>query len=151
AAKIRSARAHESIATLGPQAQAETLLEESLSDYDSASRELMTRMEFWRGQLTMTPRLTALLDSALNAKDLRERSAAIELELVAYDLPKTEAGADVLFDRIESDPAGRPWALWMLGAMGNRGVETERALSTLVKYSHDANEKTRYWAVEGLS
>jgi HEAT repeat protein len=108
-------------------------------------------MEGWRGHLTMSPRLSAELDAALNSNDLRVRAAAIEMELVAYDLQKTPASADLLIDRASNDPAGRPWALWMLGAIGNRGVEPERALRTLVDYSRDADEKTRFWAVEGLA
>ena len=39
----------------------------------------------------------------------------------------------------------------MLGALGNRGVESGRILTALVAYTRDPNEKTRYWAVEGLS
>jgi HEAT repeats len=142
---------HESLASLPPQAQAELLLEESLSDTDGASALLPSHVEGWRGKLTMSPRLTALLDSALNARDLSVRAAAIEMELAVYDLPKTKASADKLIERIEADPAGRTWALWMLGAIGNRGIERERALETLVRYAHDPDEKTRYWAVEGLS
>src|SRR5262249_36606556 len=45
----------------------------------------------------------------------------------------------------------RPWGLWMLGALGNRGVEPESAFAVLLKYSRDSDEKARFWAVEGLS
>lgn len=142
---------HGNLASLSPQAQAELLLEESLSDTDGASALLASHVEGWRGKLTMSPRLTALLDSALNARDLSVRAGAIEMELAAYDLPKTKASADKLIERIETDPAGRTWALWMLGAIGNRGIERERALEMLVRYAHNSDEKTRYWSVEGLS
>jgi hypothetical protein len=139
------------LAALPPQAQAELLLEEATSDYDTAGAQLSTHMDGWHGQLTMSPRLTSLLDSGLNSPDLRVRGAAIEMELVAYDLPKTRESSDLLIERIATDPAGRSWALWMLGAIGNRGVEPEQALRTLIQYSHDSDEKIRYWAVEGLS
>jgi hypothetical protein len=142
---------HENLASMPPQAQAETLLEESLSGTDGSRALLASHIDGWRGKLTMSPRLTGLLDSALNARDLSVRAGAIEVELVAYDLPKTKASSDKLIERIETDPAGRTWALWMLGAIGNRGIERERALETLVRYAHDPDEKTRYWAVEGLS
>ena len=49
------------------------------------------------------------------------------MELVAYNLPATQESADGLIQRIEIDPAGRPWALWMLGAIGNQGIEQSRA------------------------
>lgn len=140
-----------SLARMAPQAQAEFLLEETVSDYDVAGEQLSSRMDRWRGRLTMGPRLTRLLDSALNSADLRVRTTAIEMELVAYDLPKSQESADLLVERIATDPGGRSWALWMLGAIGNRGVEPEQALRTLIQYSRDADEKTRFWAVEGLS
>ncbi len=139
------------LADLSPQAQAELLFEEATSDYDTAGPQLSSRMDDWRGKLTMSPRLTSLLDSGLNSPDLRVRAAAIEMELVAYNLPKTRGSSDLLIERIATDPAGRSWALWMLGAIGNRGIEPETALRTLSRYSRDPDEKNRYWAVEGLS
>jgi len=142
---------NERLASMAPQAQAELLLEETVSGYDVAGGQLLSRMDGWHGRLTMSPRLTNLLDSALNSPDLRVRTVAIEMELVAYDLPKAPESADLLVERVATDPGGRSWALWMLGAVGNRGVETERAQRTLVQYSHDPDEKTRFWAVEGLS
>lgn len=139
------------LAALPPQTQAELLLEETVSDYETAGGRLSSRMDGWRGRLTMSPRLASLLDSGLNSPDLRVRSAAIEMELVVYDLPKTREGTDLLTERIATDSAGRSWALWMLGAIGNRGVEPEQALRILIQYAHDPDEKTRFWAVEGLS
>ncbi len=139
------------LAALPPQAQAVFLLKETVNDYDAGGGRLLSQMESWRGELTMTPQLTSLLDSGLNSPDLRVRAAAIEMELVAYDLPKTRESSELLIERIANDPAGRSWALWMLGAIGNRGIEPEQALQTLIQYSHDADEKTRFWAVEGMS
>ena len=142
---------NERLASMAPQAQAELLLEETVSGYDVAGGQLSSRMDGWQGRLTMSPRLANLLDSALNSPDLRVRTVAIEMELVAYDLPKAQESADLLVERIATDPGGRSWALWMLGAIGNRGIDPEQALRTLMEYSHDADEKTRFWAVEGLS
>jgi hypothetical protein len=141
----------ESLADLGPQQQAELLLEAGVNNFDGSTEQLLSRLEGWRGQLTMSPQLTASLVRALNSNDMRVRAAAVEMELVAYNLPETHDSAEALIERIETDPAGRPWALWMLGAIGNRGIGPERALQTLVAYSHDSDENTRFWAVEGLS
>ncbi len=139
------------LAALPHQAQPEFLLKETVNNYESGAARLLSQMESWRGQLTMSPQLTSLLDSGLNSPDLRVRAAAIELELVAYDLPKTRENSDLLIERIANDPAGRSWALWMLGAIGNRGIEPEQALRTLIQYSHDADEKTRFWAVRNVA
>lgn len=142
---------NEGLANLRPQGQAELLLEESINHYDGAIEQLSSRMDSWHGHLTLNPHLTGLLDTALNSNDLRVRAAGIEMELAVYNLSKTPQSAEGLIQRIETDPAARPWALWMLGAIGNRGVEPARALETLLLYSRDPDEKTRHWAVEGLS
>src|SRR5579864_3480481 len=57
------------LAALPPQAQAELLLEETVSDYETAGTRLSSRMGVWGGRLTMSPRLSNLLDSALNSPD----------------------------------------------------------------------------------
>jgi hypothetical protein len=64
------------LAALPPQTQAELVLEETVSDYESAGVRLSSRMGGWRGRLTMSPRLANLLDSGLNSPHLRRRSAA---------------------------------------------------------------------------
>jgi hypothetical protein len=141
----------ERVAKMKPQEQSELLLEGTINHYSGAIEQLSGRVDGWRGHLNMDPRLSGLLTTALNSNDLQVRAAGIEVELAAYHLAKSPRDAQQLMDRIASDPAGRSWALWMLGAMGNRGVETERALEILRTYSHDPNEKTRFWAVEGMS
>jgi hypothetical protein len=146
-----SAHLNESLADMAPQNQAELLVEEAVNHNEGSVGQLESRTDGWRGRLKVSPRLTGLLESALNSNDLRVRAAAVDMELVAYNLPATEQSADALIARIETDPAGRPWALWMLGAIGNRGIEPERALDVLLRYSHDRDEKIRFWAVEGLS
>jgi hypothetical protein len=142
---------NEGLARMKPQEQSELLLEETINHYSGAIEQLSERIDGWRGHLNMNPRLSGLLITALNSNDLRVRAAGIEMELAAYNLAKTPREAQRLMDRIESEPAARPWALWMLGAMGNRGVEPERALELLRTHLRDPDEKTRFWAVEGMS
>jgi hypothetical protein len=146
-----SAHLNANLVDMAPQHQAELLVEEAVNHNEGSLGQIASRMDGWRGQLTMSPRLTALLESALNSNDLRVRSAAVEMELVAYNLPATQQSANTLIARIETDPAGRPWGLWMLGAIGNRGIEPERDFGVLLSYSHDPDENIRFWAVEGLS
>lgn len=148
---LLSERLNESLARLTPQEQSELLLEGTIDHYSGALEQLSDRIDGWRGHLNMDARLSGDLNTALNSNDLRVRAAAIELELAAYDLAKTPRDAQQLMDRIKHEPAARPWALWMLGALGNRGVEPERALEVLRTYSCDPDEKTRFWAVEGMS
>jgi len=101
--------------------------------------------------LTPTSKLLGLLNTSLNSEDMNLRAAALESELAVGNLAKNSATPNELIARIRRQPAARPWALWMLGALGNRGVEPDRIYATLVKYTHDPDERTRYWAVEGLA
>ncbi|HUJ29760.1 MAG TPA: HEAT repeat domain-containing protein [Candidatus Acidoferrum sp.] len=139
------------IAALHPQQQAELLLQAAVNHSGGASDQIVMRAGAWRGHLRTTPQLSGLLNTALNSPHLDVRTAAVETELAANNLAKTPRSAKSVAAQIESDPAARPWGLWMLGALGNRGVESDRSFATLVAYTRDPNEKTRYWAVEGLS
>jgi len=141
----------EELANLPAQQQAERLLERAVNHYDGALEMIGKSVDNWFGQLELQGQLPSLLTTALNSNDLHVRAAALEIELAAYNLPKRADSADNLSERIRREPAARPWALWMLGVLGNRGVETRRAFVTLMDHRHDPDEQTRYWAVEGLS
>jgi HEAT repeat protein len=141
----------EELANLPAQQQAERLLERAVNHYDGALELIGKSVDNWVGQLELQGQLPSLLTTALNSNDLHVRAVALEIELAAYNLPKRADSADTLIERIRREPAARPWALWMLGVLGNRGVETRRAFVTLMDHRHDPDEQTRYWAVEGLS
>jgi hypothetical protein len=141
----------EEIANLPAQMQAERLLERAINHYDGALQFIGSSVDKWFGQLELQGQLSSLLTTALNSNDLKVRAAALEIELAGYNLPKRAESADTLMERIRREPSARPWALWMLGVLGNRGVETRRAFVTLMDHRHDPDEQTRYWAVEGLS
>jgi HEAT repeats len=136
---------------LAPQQQAERLLDRAIHR-DADSLELIGKdIDAWRGRLQNTDRLFDLVHTALNADDLKVRGAAVEIDLAANNLSKSSDSVTRLVRQLKDDPAGRPWALWRLGALGNRGVEPEIALAQLRVYVRDRNEETRYWAVEGLA
>lgn len=146
------------LARLAPQQQAELLLRAAIEESDAqdpgaeaVDDQVAMRAPQWRGRLKASPRLKGLVNAALNSPDLEAREAGIEIELSLNNLAEDPASASALIARIRKDPAARPWGLWMLGALGSRGVEPERILSILTEYTQDSNEQTRYWAVEGLS
>jgi len=141
----------EEIAALPIQQQAERLLERAINHYDGALQLIAKSVDSWYGQLELQGQLSSLLTTALNSNDLQVRGAALEIELAAYNLPKRSESAEHLIERIHNEPAARPWALWMLGVLGNRGVEPRKAFVTLMDHRHDPDEQTRYWAIEGLS
>jgi hypothetical protein len=134
-----------------PQAQGELLLEESLNHYGGAIEMIEPRLEGWRGILQLTPRLSQLLETAMNSNDLRVRAAALEIYLDAYDIRKDSSSVSTLEQRVADEPGARPWALWMLGALGNRGVEPIGVLREELNYVNDSSEETRVWAIEGLA
>lgn len=143
---------------LTPQQQAELLLRAAIQDCDSQGSsvqnvggQVTAHARTWRGRLNASPRLKGLVNAALNSPALEAREAGIEVELSLDNVAEDPASANALMTRIRKDPAARPWGLWMLGALGNRGVEPQRILSFLTEYTLDSNEQTRYWAVEGLS
>jgi hypothetical protein len=136
---------------LPPQQQAERLLERAMQS-DAASLNLLREnVDSWRGHLKNTDRLFDLVLAALNSRDLRVRTAAVDVDLAANNLSKSPESVTRLTRQLQRDPAGRGMALWRLGSLGNRGVEPEKVLHSLLNYAHDANQHTRYWAVEGLA
>ncbi len=141
----------EELASLPAQKQAEMLVQRSVNHYAGAIELLGERVDGWRGQLQLTPEFNGLLNAAINSNDLRVRAAALEVFLAAYNVEKTDTAANRLMNRIQDEPDARPWALWMLGALGNRGVEPERVFGTLLDYVKDPSEETRVWAVEGMA
>lgn len=149
-----------------PQKQAELLLESAVSHSSGDSNQIAARIESrsdaWRGKLQWDSQLGDLTTVALNSNDLRVRASAIEVQLAAYGLTKTESTVDALERQADSrDQQKKIWALWALGLLGNRGVEPERVVQVLAAHLKDSGkdkskekekeEDARRWAVEGLA
>ncbi len=131
----------ERLAHLTPQAQAELLAEQAARNRPQAAAILSQRAGQWNGKIALSPRLSGLLQSDVNSNDTVVRAAALDTYLAAYNIPKSPAGAASIEKRIAAEPAARPWALWALGALGNRGVEQRQAFATLSVYAHDPDEQ----------
>jgi len=141
----------EAISHLAPQQQAERLLKLAIDRPDQSLGLIHKNLDSWRGHLEDTDQLFHLVLAALDSNDPRVRVAAVEIDLVANNLMKSPQSLAKLLNQIHNDPDGRYLALWRLGALGNRGVEPATVLATLLRYSHDSNQRTRFWAVEGLA
>jgi HEAT repeat protein len=139
------------LASMRPQQQAERLVERAINHYQGALELIGRYVESWYGQLNTQGRLAGLINTAMNSNDLRVRAAALETDLARYNLPKRAETVDSLVQQIQDDPSARPWALFMLGVLGNRSVEPQRSFVTLMDHRHDPDEQTRFWAVEGLA
>jgi hypothetical protein len=139
-----------------PQRQAEILLERAVNRTSGATDQIGARVDGWRGKLKWDSQLGNLTSAALNSSDQSVRASAIEVQLAAYGLPKNESTVDSLVGQADSsDHAQKIWALWSLGLLGNRGIQTERVVQVLTGKVNgtgkDSNEDARRWAVEGLA
>jgi hypothetical protein len=141
----------EAISHMAPQQQAERLLKLALRRPEQSLVLIHKNLDSWRGHLEDTDQLFQLVLAALDSDDPRVRVAAVEIDLVANNLRKSPQSVAKLLHQIHNDPDGRYLALWRLGALGNRGVEPATVLATLLRYSRDSNQQTRFWAVEGLA
>jgi hypothetical protein len=136
----------EIVEALPPQQQAERLLRYAISHHVGATDEIKARVRGWRGSITTSPAMNTLLDVARNGANLRVRAAAIEIELAAANLAKTAEQADALLARIAQSPKDGRWEIYMLGLLGNRGVETDRIHNELRALARSDEPHVRYQA-----
>jgi hypothetical protein len=151
-ASILSEHHTEVLDSMSPQAQAEFLIERAINRYKGANEQITARAEQWRGRIKLNDRLNGLFMTALNSDDLKVRAAAIELDLAALNMTKSSASLDSLeADARHGEQGPRAHALWMIGLLGNRGVDPARGFEILMSSIHDPNVNVRHWAVEGLA
>jgi len=150
--KITSAHDTQQLDRMKPQNQAESLLELAVANSDGAVEQISARVDKWHGRVRWNSQIASLSAAALNSKDLRVRESGVEVELAAYGLSKNSASLHYLLKTADStDHAQKIWALWALGLMGNRGVESDQVVQVLTAHLQDPDEDSRRWAVEGLA
>ena len=123
----------------------------AINHEEGATAIIVEKLPSWHGRLRNTKTWTDLMMTALYSNDLRVRAAAIEINLEVQQLPKTPMAVEGIINNAQDNPEQRPWAAWMLGMLANRGVETDKVVALLEEWTHDSNEQTRIWAVEGLA
>jgi len=134
------------------QKQAETLLEQAVGHTAGAVDQISSRVNEWHGKVQWNSRIANLATAALNSDDMQVRESGVEVELAAYGLSKNSQSLEYLLKASDSpDPAQKIWALWALGLMANRGVETEQVVSVLASHLADTDIDSRRWAVEALA
>jgi len=118
-------------------------------DRDAAS-DLLERAPSLAGKIQRTASTSRSIDIAMNLPDLKQREAALEASLALDGIPKGEAAIQRLEPQL-STPVGRAWALWMLGALGNRGVDPVHIAKIIGAYIDNPDANTRAAAVNGLA
>jgi len=131
------------------QAQAETLLQRMATGDPAAIDQVLVESGDWIGKTRRSPRTNQLLMAALNQHDLHARGAALQATLAMDGIAWNEAGLNQV-ELAVRNPSQQAWALWTLGALGNRGVEQERVVQILKGYLDDSDARTRSGAVDGL-
>jgi hypothetical protein len=141
----------EELPSMSPQQQAQLLMERTINHYEGAIELIDKNVPSWYGRLEVEKSpLAGLLNTAINANDLRVRAASLEITLAGYNLPKTPDSVDQILARLGNEPEHRAWLLWILGVLGNRGVETSRLEVIFLDRIHDPDQTTRTYAAIGL-
>jgi len=132
------------------QHEIEGLLARVAAGDQASATNVMERAPSWTGRVQRSTSTTRSIDIAFNLPDLHQREAAIEAALTLGGIPKSEAGIQTLQAQLPT-PAGRPWALWMLGALGHRGVDPVHTAKMIGAYIDNPDANTRAAAVNALA
>jgi HEAT repeats len=131
------------------QAEAENLLERLASGESKAANEIFSESDSWIGRTRRTTHANQLVKVALDQHDLRLRGAALQATLALDGVSRDGVGLNRL-ELAVADANTRAWALWMLGALGNRGVQPQRIVEILKGYLDDPDARTRSAVVYAL-
>jgi hypothetical protein len=132
------------------QAEAEQLLTKVAAGDSEAADLVLVQSPTWTGTTSRTPTADQQILTALNLPNLHAREAAVQAELALDAVPLSDAGLKML-EQAVGNPSQRVWALWMLGALGNRGVDPVHTAKIIETYLADPEVNVRASAVNGLA
>ena len=132
------------------QGEAEGLLGRLAQGDLAAASQVPERAEQWTGKTRPTPKTDQFITASLNLRDLEARAAALQAQLALNGIPCDAIGFHLL-EQAVGNPDQRPWSLWMLGALGNRGVDPVHAAKILQAYLNDPEVSVRTNVVIGLA
>jgi hypothetical protein len=132
------------------QGEAEELLQRLAAGDTTSADQILGQSDRWTGNTVRTQKTDQLLGTAINLKDLHVRSAAIQAQLALDGVPRNASGLKLLKEAVEN-PGQRAWALWTLGALGNRGVDPVHVAKIIGAYLDDPVVNNRASAVNGLA
>jgi HEAT repeats len=132
------------------QAEAESLLRGLAAGDGAAAEQVLVLSDSWTGTTARTQTTDQLLDIAINRKDLHVRAAAIQAQLALEGVQRNASGLKLLEEAV-GDSRQRAWALWLLGALGGRGVDPVHTAKIIGAYLDDPSVDNRAAAVNGLA
>lgn len=132
------------------QAQAEGLLQRVAGGDIAASAQVLAQSEAWVGKTERTPKAEQWIATSLNRPEMDIRQAAIRATLTMDGVHVNQAGMSLIEGSV-GNPTHRIWALWMLGALGNLGVNPDHAVKIITAYLTDTDANVRAGAAEALA
>jgi HEAT repeats len=132
------------------QKRAEELLARVATGDAAAADRVLSESSDWTGKTERTPSTNQFITSALNSANPPVREAAVQAQLALDGVPRNENGLAMLEQQV-GNPAQRPWALWTLGALGNRGVDPVHTAKIIGSYLTDPDVTVRAASVDALS
>lgn len=134
----------------GLQTEAERLLQQAAAGNSTVADQIMAQSASWTGKTRRTPQTDQYIAAGINAQDMHVRAASLQAELALDGIPLDARGFAML-SQAAGNPRQRTWALWLLGALGNRGVDPVHAAKVIDAYLSDPDAAVRTSAVEGLA
>jgi hypothetical protein len=136
---------------VGPgQRMAEQLLARVAAGDTTAADEILARSSEWTGKTQRTPRSERLVTEILNQPELHLRQAGVRAELALDGVSADASGLNQVKLTL-AIPQQRVWALWMLGALANQGVDPDHTSKIIDSYLTDSDVQVRAGAVDALS
>lgn len=132
------------------QDEAEKLLARVASGDAAAAEQVLAESDNWTGKTQRTTRTDQAVSTALNLSSASAREAAVQAQLALDGVPRNQSGV-AMMEQAVGDPSQRAWALWMLGALGNRGVDPIHTAKIIESYLSDPDVNVRANAVDALS
>jgi len=132
------------------QAEADGLLERLARGDAAAASQVLEQASRWTGKTKTTQKTDQLISTSLNLNDLHVRAAALQAQLALNGIPR-DANGFAMLEQAAGNPQQRAFAMWMLGALGNRGVDAAHAAKIIEAYLNDPDVAVRSNAVIGLA
>ena len=132
------------------QKEVEGLLQRVATGDAAAANQVLEQSDGWTGKTEPTPKTDQFNSTSLNFDDLHTRAAALQAQLALNGIPRDARGLAML-ERDAGNPQQRAFAMWMLGALGNRGVDPAHAAKIIEAYLNDPDVSVRSNVVIGLA
>jgi hypothetical protein len=132
------------------QKRAEELLARVAAGDNGAADHVLAESSDWTGKSRRSPRTDQSITAGMNSSNMHAREASLQAQLALDGVFRDERGF-AMMERAVGNAGQRAWALWMLGALGNRGVNPIHTAKIIGSYLNDPSASVRSSSVDALS